>query len=309
MSEARRIHVDTDPGLDDLLAIALAFGSPRLQVESLTTVAGNASIGAVTENAQRFLALARAGVPLGRGAARPLALEPYDATRFHGDDGRRGVSIPALDRHPVDAADDVLRRGLDGEGLRCIVALGPLTNLALLARDQPGLLRDVEIVWMGGSLEGGNATPLAEFNAWADPAAVAAILESEARLRVVPLEITESVVLRPGDLGPDPFGDTPRGRMLEAVLDALMDAERLVSGERRASLHDPCAVFAAGGEDLFRYEEKALQVAVHEGRERGRLRARPAGVGPTTAWAVEANTAEIKRLFLERLRAWAEPAG
>ncbi len=62
MSDARPVHLDTDPGLDDLLAIALALGSPRLRVESLTTVAGNAGLGAVTENAQRFLALARAGV-------------------------------------------------------------------------------------------------------------------------------------------------------------------------------------------------------------------------------------------------------
>ncbi len=308
MSEARPVHLDTDPGLDDLLAIALALGSPGLRVESLTTVAGNAGLGAVTENAQRVLALARARLPIGRGAARPIALEPCDATQFHGPDGRRGVSIPALDRHPVAGADEVLRHSLDAGGVRCIVALGPLTNLALLAQDHPELLRHVEIVWMGGSLERGNATPLAEFNAWADPAAVAVILDCEARLRVIPLEVTESVVLRPCDLGDAPFGDTLRGRTLEALLDALMEAERASAGERRASLHDPCAVLAAGGEDLFRYQEKALQITVDETRERGRLRERDAGVGPTSMYAVEANVAEIKRLFLERLRDWAGSA-
>ena len=116
------------------------------------------------------------------------------------------------------------------------------------------------------------------------------------------------MVLRPDDLGESPFGDTLRGRTLEALLDALMEAERLVWGERRACLHDPCAVFAAAGEDLFRYEEKALQITVDETRERGRLCERNAGIGPTSLYAVEANVAEIKRLFLERLRDWAESA-
>ncbi len=92
------------------------------------------------------------------------------------------------------------------------------------------------------------------------------------------------------------------------LLDALMEAERPVSGERRASLHDPCAVLAAGGEDLFRYQEKALQITVDETRERGRLCERDAGGGPTSLYAVEANVAEIKRLFLERLRDWAGSA-
>lgn len=303
MSDARPIHVDSDPGLDDLLAIALALASPKLRLEALTTVAGNAGIDPVTENAQRFLALARAGVPIGRGAARPLALEPCDATQFHGADGRRGVPIPALDRHPVEPADLVLRQSLE-RGVSCLVALGPLTNLGQLALDAPELLADVEIVWMGGSLGRGNATPLAEFNAWADPAALAAVLDSSARLRVIPLELTETVVLRPDEVGEAAFGESERGRTLAGVLGALMDAELPASGEARASLHDPCAVFAATGEDLFRYEEKKLQVAVNETRERGRLRESDSGSG--VRYAVEANAPEIKRRFLDLLRRWAE---
>ncbi len=308
MSESapRRIHIDTDPGLDDLLAIALALGSPRLRVESLTTVAGNAGIDTVTENAQRFLALARATFPIGRGARGPIALEPCDATHFHGADGRRGVSIPALDRHPVEDARAVLRRSLEA-GVRCIVALGPLTNLALLANEAPELLRDVEIVWMGGSLEHGNATAVAEFNAWADPAAVGTILASDAELCVIPLEVTETVILRPDDLGERPFGDGPAGRTLEALLSALMEAERPVSGERRASLHDPCAVLAATGEDLFRYEERSLCITADESCDRGRMTELPPTEGRVRRqrYAVEAHAEEIRRIFVERLRSWA----
>ena len=104
VAEVRPVHLDTDPGLDDLLAIALAFASPELRVDALTTVAGNVGIDRVTENAQRFATLAGRSLRIGRGAKAPLALSPCDAAHFHGKDGRRGVSIPALDRRPAEAA-------------------------------------------------------------------------------------------------------------------------------------------------------------------------------------------------------------
>jgi len=307
-AETRPVHLDTDPGLDDLLAIALAFALPELRVDALTTVAGNAGIDRVTENAQRFAALAGRALPIGRGAAAPLALSPCDAAHFHGEDGRRGVSIPALDRRPVEAAGSLLHSRLGQAGVRCVVALGPLTNLALLAREQPSLLRGLEVVWMGGALEGGNVTPVAEFNAYADPLALSMLLDSAADLRVIPLEVTETVVLREADLGATPFGASELGRTLEAVLRALMEAEQPLAGELRASLHDPCAVLAATGHDLFRYEEKVIQINVDESSDRGRLSELPSGSGRTVHYAVEARVDEIKRVFLDRLRELGEAA-
>jgi inosine-uridine nucleoside N-ribohydrolase len=301
----RRIHIDTDPGLDDLLALALALGSAEVSIEGVTTVAGNAGIDATTENAQRFLALAGVDVPLGRGAAVPLGLSPASAEPYHGADGRRGIRIPAIDRHPLPSAREVMRQSLAERGVEVLLALGPLTNVAALIEEDAGLFEHVEIVWMGGSLSGGNVTPVAEFNCYADPTAAEAVLASGFPVRVVGLDVTRAVRLCAADLDARPFGESEMARLLHAVLSAQMDAEEPVTGERIATLHDPCALFACCSLDLFRYEPKELHVAVEEGRERGRLSELPRAqttIGlELVHYAVEVDTPRLARLFLERL--------
>ena len=304
---ARRIHIDTDPGLDDLLAIALALASREAHVHSLTTVAGNASIDAVTENAQRFLALAGANLPLGRGAAGPLQLAPVDAETYHGRDGRRGIPIPAIDRRPLPRASEVLSRALEERAIDRIVALGPLTNLARLLDEGPGLLDGVEIVWMGGTLGAGNATAVAEFNCYADPAAAARVLGAGLPVRVVGLEVTRQVQVRGASMPEGALGRGAMGRLLEAVLLAMMESEEPIAGERRATLHDPCALLAALPLDLFRWEQKSLTVVVDEGHERGRLlecEAGAADAAPPVRYAVEVNTIEVVREFWSRLSSY-----
>jgi inosine-uridine nucleoside N-ribohydrolase len=319
---ARAIHIDTDPGLDDLLALALALASPELEVRGVTTVAGNASLAAVTDNAARFLALCGAPVPLGRGAPRPLSLEPVTAEQIHGPDGRQGIPLPEVAESAgaesgtedpgVASARDVLRQSLEA-GVECVVALGPLTNLAELVLERPTLLDGAEVVWMGGTLGRGNVTPLAEFNSYADPEAVGVLLASDVALRVIGLDVTQSVVVRPPDLEAEPFGCDPVGRFLERTLRALMEAERPLLGEPIATLHDPSAVMAAIFPDLFRYEELNLQVRVEAGRERGRLLARPDGAretgGHPVLYATEVRASEIVRLFLDRLASLEDSKG
>lgn len=299
LSLVRRIHIDTDPGIDDLLALALALASPELRVEGLTTVAGNVSLDQATDNTRRFLRLVGVELPVGRGAAGPLALDAVDARQVHGPDGRHGLELPPAPAEPLPTAKALLRSSLRERRIDEIVALGPLTNLAALALEEPGLLAETEVVWMGGSLGEGNATPLAEFNAYADPTALSVILESATHLRIIPLDVTRHVVLRPRDVPNDPFGETPLGRSLEALLSALMEIERPLQGEALAVLHDPCAVVAAISPNLFRYEDRALEVCAEEGRERGRLLERDEG--SVAQFAVEAHADEITRLFLRRL--------
>ena len=306
MSGAQRLHIDTDPGLDDLLALALALASPEASVCSLTTVAGNAPIDAVTENAQRFLALAGVSLPIGRGAGAPLALSPVDAEAYHGPDGRRGIPIPAIDRRPLPTAEEVLREALETHRVDTVVALGPLTNLARLIERERGLLDGVSIVWMGGALEAGNVTAVAEFNCYADPAAAQAVLGAGLPVRVIGLEVTRCVRITAAALPDPPFGASPMGRLLDALLSGMMDAEEPLAGERGATLHDPCAVLAALPKDLFRYEEKRLRVVAEEGHERGRMLELHDDDGtPTVRYAVEVNTPEVLRLFGERTAAFA----
>jgi inosine-uridine nucleoside N-ribohydrolase len=302
---ALRVHIDTDPGLDDLLALAFALACPELSVEGITTVSGNASLEAVTENALRFMTLADAEIPVGAGAAGPLALARFDATSFHGADGRRGLEIaePAS-RAPLASAREALRRSLGERRVECVIALGPLTNVAALIAAEPALFTNAELIWMGGTLGRGNVTRSAEFNSFADPRAVRVVLESGVSLRVVGLEVTERVALRAVDLRAAGARATPRARMLDAALRALFCAEHALSGEPAAYLHDPCAVAAAFAPELFDFEPKRLLVSDSEGAERGRLRVDPVA-GHEVQYAVAARESALTSLFLERVTEWA----
>jgi len=300
----RRIHIDTDPGLDDLLALALALASPEVRVEGITTVAGNASLEHVTRNARGFLTLAGVEIPVGRGAAAPLELPAVHAEHVHGSDGRMGIALPTTDSGPSLRARSVLRRSLQERRVEQLVALGPLTNVAELLSEEPALFDDVEIVWMGGTLADGNVTPLAEFNAHADPTAAARVLQSGLQVRVIGLEVTTLVRLRACDLPDAPFGTSPIARFLEQVLRGLMQTEQPLYGEPCALLHDPCAVVAAIFPNCFRYESKRLAVCVEDGRERGRMLEKNEASGVAAEYAVEVRGPEVIRLFLDRLAAW-----
>jgi len=304
---ARRVHIDTDPGIDDLLALALAFASPELDVRGITTVAGNAALPIVTANARRFCALAGKDVPLGVGASAPLALTPIDAAHFHGRDGRRGAPLPKVDDAELAPARDVLRKSLVSEGVEAVIALGPLTNVATLASEDPRLFANAEVLWMGGTLGAGNVTAKAEYNAYADPRALRILLRSGVRLRIVGLEVTSKIELAGADVAAHAFPDTARGRALEALLRGLCDAQKALTGEDRALLHDPSAITAAAAPDWFSFAAKALEVCDREGAERGRIRARSDGA--PVAWAVDARSADVRGSFLERITRWAGEDG
>ncbi len=304
MSLVRRIHVDTDPGLDDLLALAFALASPELRVEGITTVAGNAPVEIVTDNLQRFLALADVQIPIGRGASEPLSLSAVNAERFHGSDGRGGVELPATEPRQLPDASEVLRHSLVERGVRQVVAIGPLTNLAHLLRQDPALFESAEIVWMGGTLSEGNVTGAAEFNCYADPEAASVVLGSGLPVRVLGLDVTRCVAVRAPALAPHPFGSGRMGRFLSEVLSRLMRAELPVQGELMALLHDPCAIAAAACAELFRYQKHVIDVTVSENTERGRMCARPELEGPEVLYADEVKSHDVVELFLGRLAEW-----
>ena len=303
----RRVHIDTDPGLDDLLALALAFASPELSIEGLTTVAGNAALPVVTANARRFCALAGADVPIGVGANQPLALTPIDAAHFHGKDGRRGAPLPEVPDANLAPARDVLRHSLVSRGVESVIALGPLTNVATLAVEDPKLFANAEVIWMGGTLGAGNVTAKAEYNAFADPRALRILLRSGVRLRMVGLEVTSRVSLDAARASDHDFGAGARGQLLGAAVRGLCDAEKSLSGAARAVLHDPAAVAAALAPELFSFAPRALDVTDREGAERGRIRAKSDG-GAAVEYAVGARAADVVELFLERVTRWAKAA-
>ncbi len=206
MSSARPtpIVIDCDPGVDDAIALLLALASPELDVRAVTTVAGNVSLPEVNRNAAQVLDLAGAAaeLPLAAGLDSPIgrARHVRDAA-VHGQGGLGGITLPQSRRPWRDAhAVDVLaEQALAAPNTLTVVAVGPLSNVAMLLRRHPDAGAALgEIVVMGGAaFVQGNVTPAAEFNFYADPEAARVVLESGLPVRVVGLDVTLQATFPP----------------------------------------------------------------------------------------------------------------
>src|SRR6059036_1693174 len=261
------VLIDTDPGIDDALALLLAWSSPEIQVEAITTVAGNVPLDLANTNVLRLLALRR---PTPRpvvapGAASPLARALTTATRYHGEDGLGDLpDWPSVE--PVPASPDAVSVIIDaarrhGRELT-LVALGPLTNLALaLKEDAAAVGRVGRVVAMGGAVDvPGNVTPTAEFNMHVDPEAAHRVLAAGLPLELVPLDATRQAVL-------------PRAGMRAALarspgtlalrIQAFSErAFRIAHGDgsQGVALHDPLAVAVAVDPSLAKWEAVRLAI-------------------------------------------------
>ncbi|MDD6440121.1 MAG: nucleoside hydrolase [Lachnospiraceae bacterium] len=177
----RKILIDTDPGVDDALAIMLCAADPSVQITAITAVAGNVGLNHTLENAlylKEVLGLSHTLVS--KGADRPLVLSPGRVTTVHGNDGLGGLSkAPKASPDAVPAWERIYETAVQEKGNLEILALGPLTNLAIALRKHPDLKSLVKnLVIMGGSAGSGNVTEEAEFNAWVDPDACDEVLHS-----------------------------------------------------------------------------------------------------------------------------------
>mgnify|MGYP000213726974 FL=1 len=196
----RRLVIDTDAGVDDAIAILMALADPSVEVLAFTTVHGNVPVEQATQNVGRVLDVVEAGhIPIFQGAARPLVGPPVHATDVHGVDGLGDAGLPATRRRAEPEAAPLalaqLVRAHAGELL--LVALGPLTNIALALVLEPDLPRLLQgFIWMGGAIRAqGNVTAVAEFNAYTDPEAAAAVFEQGMRPLMVPWETTCSAAI------------------------------------------------------------------------------------------------------------------
>lgn len=207
----RRVIIDTDPGIDDALALILALQSPELCVDAITTVSGNVHVDLATQNALTVLGL----FPLERrplvakGADRPLARPLSTAVHVHGDDGLGGLSrLRTAAGHrryppastalsPLDAVTCLLDRIRQAPGELTLVALGPLTNLAHALRRDASVVRHLAgVVIMGGAVTvPGNVTPVAEFNVYVDPEAAQEVFSAALPLTLIGLDVDRKSVV------------------------------------------------------------------------------------------------------------------
>lgn len=246
-SAPRRIIIDTDPGVDDALAIFLALKSPELKVEAITPVAGNVPLDWTLPNALRLLEIAdRTDIPVAAGASRPLKRELVTAANVHGNNGLAGVEFPAPTTKPVaETAPQLIRRIVrQSPGEVSIVAIGPLTNLALALRDDPGLAAQIRTISiMGGSLSGGNITPAAEFNSYVDPEAAQIVYASGARITMIGLDVTRKVALTDTQVLALEAASNPAGRAAGRIMRATLQQIRRTGGNGGQLLvHDALAL-------------------------------------------------------------------
>ncbi len=265
MATKQPIILDTDPGVDDALAIMLALGSPELDVMGICTVSGNVPLSAGTRNAQGLLQLLeRTEIPIFAGADTPLKRDPVFATEVHGESGMGQAVLPepALDVRG-NAVDFLVQTLSEQPGEITIIAVGPLTNLALAEQRQPGILQKVkQVIVMGGAIaETGNSTPVAEFNFYADPHAAHTVIHSDATLLLVPLDATRQVVLSETDIENQiaPLKTVASQFVVEAVQNVLA-LYRQLGREPIVYLHDPLAVGAAIAPELLRSETLYIDI-------------------------------------------------
>ncbi|MFF5496040.1 nucleoside hydrolase [Streptomyces aquilus] len=198
------VIIDCDTGVDDALALLFAVRHPGLDVRAITCVAGNTDVDGVVRNTLTVLETAGAGdIPVARGAERPLIEPVRTASHVHGQDGMGDLGLPAPTRRPVDLdAVALLRREiLASPRPVTLIPTAPLTNIALLLRTHPEVTRNIErIVFMGGAVEVGNATPVAEFNVWHDPEAAAILLTAGVPITMYGLDVFRRVIVPAADV-------------------------------------------------------------------------------------------------------------
>ncbi|GKX57903.1 ribonucleoside hydrolase RihC [Leminorella grimontii] len=203
MSAKRPIIIDTDPGIDDAVALGIALFARELDVKLITTVSGNVGIEHVTNNALKLLTFWTLSTPVAKGAARPLLREVRDASEVHGVTGMEGYEFPEPNRGNllnITAVQAMYQTLKESEEKITIVAIGPLTNVALLLREYPEIKGKIaEIVLMGGALGRGNFGVLSEFNIAVDPEAAKIVFESGLAIAMTPLDVGLKALVYPQD--------------------------------------------------------------------------------------------------------------
>lgn len=265
--------IDCDPGIDDAIALAMALAGNELDVRAITTSYGNVSVSQTTTNAIRVLDWLGSDLPVHAGASRSLLGPAIDAAVYHGATGLGAPDLGKPSRLPDSTAAirfliDALSSG--GDKIT-IVALGPLTNIALALRIEPSIADGIErIVIMGGSTDYGNDSPAAEFNFLADPHAAQIVLDSGLPISLFGLNVTHRLIATPERLGRLRAIGTSTSRITADMI-AYFEAVYVQRyGFAGAALHDPCTIAYLLEPSMFDMRPMRVDVDTSSGLSLGR---------------------------------------
>src|SRR6202041_281826 len=254
-SKVQRVIIDTDPGVDDSIAILLALRSPELKVEAITPVCGNVPLELTLPNALRLVEIAgRTDVPVAAGARHPLVRRLVTGGPVHGLNGLAGVEFPEPKIKPVhETAPEIIRRIVrENPGEIMIVAVGPLTNVAMALRADPELASMIPaIAIMGGSLSGGNITPAAEFNLYVDPEAARIVFDANIPLTMVGLDVTRKCLVSEQHITRLEVANNPVSQAAGKILRATYERMRHGGEVTDIALHDALAVASLIDHDVI----------------------------------------------------------
>ncbi|WP_263262072.1 nucleoside hydrolase [Pseudomonas sp. RIT-PI-S] len=290
--------IDTDPGVDDMVALLLAMAHPEaLNLMAITTVAGNVTLEKTTRNACLIREWARRGdVPVYAGADRPLQRAPLYAEHVHGSEGLPEFAVhPPAEGAAAEPAVDYLVRTLGGAAPASITLamLGPQTNLALALRRAPEIARALrQVVIMGGAwFNAGNVTPTAEFNLFADPHAAAEVLASDVPLVYIPLDVTHKVLTSHQRLEHIGALGTRASERVAAVVAPYIQHDIERYGLPGGPVHDANVIGWLLDPGLYEGIAASVEVTCEEGEDFGRsvLREEAMGAGSVT-WLTGADS-------------------
>ncbi|WP_204044904.1 nucleoside hydrolase [Acrocarpospora phusangensis] len=255
-----KIVIDCDPGIDDALAIALAHGSPALEIVGITTVGGNVSLERTTDNALRlreFLGFPE--VPVTPGAAGAMMRSAIEAAHVHGTGGLGGAILPAptLPVAPGHAADYIIETLRAAPGEITLVAIGPLTNIALAVLKEPRVVEWArEFAILGGTYTRGNRTPAAEFNIAADPEAAAIVFQAGWTVTQIGLDVSTTAQAT----GPIVERMREIGRLGTDLLIPCATFYGMVTADDGPAIHDACALAYLADPSLIVFEPAWVEV-------------------------------------------------
>ncbi len=263
------VIIDCDTGFDDAIALMVACANEKLDIRAITTVCGNQTLEKTTTNTLKVLDLLDKKIPLAAGCAAPIVKAPHPATHAHGESGLGDVELPDPKENPCDinAVQMMEKVVSESDEKITIIAIGPLTNVAVFLLANEALHSKIErIVIMGGATNGGNITPCAEFNIWHDPQAASIVFSSDVPVVMFGLDVTEKGYITDSEVQEirklSPVGD---------IFGRLMDfyGEYVKKIGRPLLMHDANVIAYLLDESIYDIESYYVEVDCSKGLTEG----------------------------------------